>query len=64
MLVVDASVAVELSLDTAGGDATSQLGGQELIGPPLLWSEVSSVISEMAYRGEISEGSLPLHLRD
>jgi len=55
VLVVDASIAVELSLDTVGGDATSQLGGQELIGPPLLWSEVSSVVSEMAYRGEISE---------
>ena len=25
-----------------------------LVAPPLLWSEVSSVLSEMAFRGEIS----------
>lgn len=55
MLVVDASVAVELSLDRVGGEATIRLGGEQLIGPPLLWSEVPSVISEMAYRREISE---------
>ena len=53
MLVSDASLAVELSLDRVGEQAVSALG--ELIAPPLLWSEVPSVLHELAFRGEISQ---------
>lgn len=54
MLVVDASVAVELSLDRVGERAKEILGDDQLIAPPLLWSEASSVISEMGFRREIT----------
>ena len=54
MLVADAALAVELSLDRLGEQADSALGGEELVAPCLLWSEVPSVLSEMAFRGEIS----------
>ncbi len=54
MLVCDASLAVELSLDRIGERAVGALGDPELIGPPLLWSEVPSVRHELAFRGEIS----------
>jgi hypothetical protein len=52
VLVCDASLAIELSLDRVGEQAVSALG--ELIAPPLLWSEVPSVLHELAFRGEIS----------
>lgn len=54
-LVIDASLAVELSLDRAGEQADRVLGEERLIAPPLLWSEVMSVLNEMAFRGEISK---------
>lgn len=54
MLVLDASLAVELSLDRIGGRASEALGGEQLVAPPLLWSEVPSVLNEMAFRGEVS----------
>ena len=54
MLVCDASLAVEVSLDRIGEQAARALG--ELIAPPLLWSEVPSVLHELAFRGEISQG--------
>jgi predicted nucleic acid-binding protein len=55
VLACDASLAVELSLDRIGEEASSSLGNNEPIGPPLLWSEVPSVLHEMAFRGEISQ---------
>lgn len=56
MLVVDASLAVELALDRIGEQASTDLDrGGELIAPPLLWSEVPSVLHEMAFRHEISD---------
>jgi predicted nucleic acid-binding protein len=55
MLVVDASLVVELSLDRIGERANTLLGGGELVAPPLLWSEVPSALSEMAFRGDISQ---------
>ncbi len=55
MLACDASLAVELSLDRVGDQAASALGNNELIAPPLLWSEVPSVLHEMAFRSEISQ---------
>lgn len=55
MLVVDAALVVELALDRLGEQAGRLLGGdQELVAPCLLWSEVPSVLNEMAFRGEIS----------
>lgn len=55
MLVCDASLAVELSLDRIGARAALALGEHDLVAPPLLWSEVPSVLHELAFRGEISE---------
>ncbi len=55
MLVVDAALVVELSLDRLGEQAASALGGHRpLVAPCLLWSEAPSVLNEMAFRGEIS----------
>lgn len=64
MLVIDASLAVELSLDRAGEEASKKISdGSQLVGPPLLWSEVPSVLHEMAYRGDISDALAELGLR-
>jgi predicted nucleic acid-binding protein len=54
VLVADATLAVELSLDRLGHEAESALGRELLVAPCLLWSEVPSVLNEMAFRGEIS----------
>jgi predicted nucleic acid-binding protein len=54
MLATDASLAIELCLDRVGDNARSAFADDELVAPPLLWSEVPSVIHELAYRGEIS----------
>jgi hypothetical protein len=54
VLVVDASLAVELSLGRAGEQAGAALDDEsQLIAPPLLWSEVPPVLHEMASRREI-----------
>jgi len=42
-----------MSLDRVGEQAVTALG--ELIAPPLLWSEVPSVLHELAFRSEISQ---------
>lgn len=64
MLVVDASLAVELALDTAGERASAGLDdGGRLIAPPLLWSEIPSVLHEMAFRGDISNALAELALQ-
>jgi predicted nucleic acid-binding protein len=56
MLVADASIVVELALDRIGERASADLDrGGELIAPPLLWSEVPSVLHEISFRGEISD---------
>jgi predicted nucleic acid-binding protein len=49
-LVIDASVAVQVCL--ASGHL-GPLDGHELIAPPLLASEGTSTLAEMAYRSEI-----------
>ena len=54
MLVLDASIVVELTLDRVGTGATDALGQEELLAPPLLWSEVPSALHELAFREEIS----------
>lgn len=51
MLVIDASVALPASGSPAGFD----MFREELIAPPLLWSEVRSVLHEAAWRRDISE---------
>jgi predicted nucleic acid-binding protein len=53
LLVIDASLAVELSLDRIGDQARNSLD-DDLVAPPLLWSEAASVLNELAYRGEIT----------
>jgi predicted nucleic acid-binding protein len=51
MLVVDASFAIEASLTANGLD---RLDGRGAVAPPLLWSEVTSVLHEMQWRKAIS----------
>ena len=48
MLVIDASAAVQASLPS---DGFALLDREELVAPALLWSEVPSVLHEMAERG-------------
>jgi predicted nucleic acid-binding protein len=55
VLVCDASLVVELALDRIGEHARIALGNEELVAPPLLWSEVPSVLHELAFRDEISD---------
>lgn len=50
LLVVDASVITHITLS---GGAMGPLAGHELLAPALLVSEVTSVLSEMSWRGEI-----------
>lgn len=64
MLVIDGSLAVELSLDRFGEQANKALGNNgDLIAPPLLWSEVPSALHEMAFRGDISDTLAELGLQ-
>ena len=64
MLVIDGSLAVELSLDRIGEQASKALGDDgDLIAPPLLWSEVPSVLHEMAFRDDISSTLAELGLQ-
>ena len=51
VLVIDASAAVQASLPS---DGFAFLDQEELIAPALLWSEVPSVLHEMAWRGTVS----------
>jgi predicted nucleic acid-binding protein len=55
VLVVDASLVVELCIDRIGEEAGVALDGEgQLVAPVLLWSEVPSVLHAMAFRREIS----------
>jgi predicted nucleic acid-binding protein len=51
LLVVDSNIAVEAGLSEAGYEP---LGGEELVAPPLLWSEAPSVLHELRWRRAIS----------
>lgn len=51
-LVLDSSAALRAAMSLV---ATSDLAGHELIGPPLLWSEVYSAVHEAVWRGEVDE---------
>jgi predicted nucleic acid-binding protein len=50
LLVVDASVVVKACLSEA---AFSALPAEPLVAPPLLWSEVSSVLHELRWRATV-----------
>lgn len=52
MLVIDASAALYLLASAEGMEPLARL---ELAAPALLWSEVTSVLNEMRWRGELSE---------
>jgi len=58
-VVVDASVLFEVAL--AGGQL-GPLTGHDLVAPPLALSEVTSTISEMAWRGELPRDRVPAAL--
>lgn len=51
MLVIDASATLYL---LASQDGIDPFGGLGLAAPALLWSEVTSVLNEMRWRGELS----------
>lgn len=52
LLVIDASAFVQACLATEG---LRLLRDDDLVAPPLLWSETASVIHELRWRREISE---------
>lgn len=54
MLVVDANVVVEVTLERFGVKALDMLGDEQLVAPWLLWSEVPAALSAMVFRAEIS----------
>lgn len=54
MLVVDANVVVEVTLERLGVTALEGLGNEQLVAPWLLWSEVPAALSAMVFRSEIS----------
>jgi len=54
VLVVDANVVVEVTLERFGAKALDMLGDEQLVAPWLLWSEVSAALSAMVFRTEIS----------
>jgi predicted nucleic acid-binding protein len=54
VLVVDANVVVEVTLERFGLTALDALGDEQLVGPWLLWSEVPAALSAMVFRAEIS----------
>jgi predicted nucleic acid-binding protein len=51
VLVVDAAVVITACLSEIGLKA---LGREDLVAPPLMWSEASSVLHELRWRKEIS----------
>ena len=51
MLVVDASVAVAANYST---DGFEEFGDEQLVAPPLLWSEARSALHELLWRREIT----------
>jgi predicted nucleic acid-binding protein len=52
VLVIDASFAIEASLARA---AFHRIRKYDPVAPPLMWSEVTSVLHEMQWRGAISK---------
>lgn len=54
MLVVDANVVVEVTLERFGVTALDALDDDQLVAPWLLWSEVPAALSAIVFRAEIS----------
>lgn len=54
LLVIDATVIVEVTLERLGVEALDTLGDEQLIAPWLLWSETPAALSAMVFRAEIS----------
>jgi predicted nucleic acid-binding protein len=54
VLVVDASLVVEVLLERLGVQALTTLGDEQLVAPWLLWSEVPAALSAMVFRRDIS----------
>ena len=54
MLVVDATVVVEATVQRLGLETLAALNDEPLVAPWLLWSEVPSALSAMIFRREIS----------
>jgi len=59
MLVIDASVAVDLCISPNGFD---ELAGDDLVAPPLIGAETLSTLHEMQWRGEIPDEMVDLGL--
>lgn len=53
MLVVDANVIVEVTLERLGAEVLGTLGDEQLVAPWLLWSEVPAALRAMTFRAEI-----------
>lgn len=60
MLVVDANVAM---VACAAEDGFDSLAGEELVAPPLMWSEFRSGLHEARWRGEVSHALVRATLR-
>ena len=61
MLVLDASVVVSACVVPGGFD---EFGEEQLIAPPLLWSEARSVVHEATWRGDVDrEDARATHAR-
>lgn len=54
LLVVDSSAALRAAMSSGAQNA---LAGHDLIGPPLLWSEVFSAIHEALWRRDLSRAT-------
>jgi predicted nucleic acid-binding protein len=55
VLVVDANLIVEVTLERIGTDAIKALGEDDLVAPWLLWSEVPAALSALAFRSEVPQ---------
>jgi predicted nucleic acid-binding protein len=55
VLVVDANLVVEVTLERIGTDAMKVLGEDDLVAPWLLWSEVPAALSGLAFRSEVPQ---------
>lgn len=59
MIVVDASAVVHLVLR----DALARLAPHDAAAPPLLWSESTSTIRQLAWRGDLEDGEAERAIR-
>jgi predicted nucleic acid-binding protein len=59
-LVIDASACVPLLI---AGRLPDELAGQTIVGPPLLWSEATSALNELVWRGILADGEARVALQ-